>query len=117
MQGGGVKVVDVVRHSNPTRTPLPSPRFTSKGGSRLPRLRLGYRCASQIQQTAPDQGPYCFEIEDDPLHHYILRCPVTQALRHHVAWIPYTDNEAAALAIASASTQLLANLCSRYPPP
>ncbi|KAG0717706.1 hypothetical protein GWK47_053888 [Chionoecetes opilio] len=85
--------------------------------SRLIRLRLGYRCASQILQTAPDQCPYCFEIEDDPLHHYILRCPVTQALRHQVAWIPDTDNEAAALAIASASTQMLANLCSRYPPP
>ncbi|KAG0724211.1 hypothetical protein GWK47_000476 [Chionoecetes opilio] len=36
-------------------------------------LRLGYRCASQILQTAPDQCPYCFEIEDDPPHHYILR--------------------------------------------
>ncbi|KAG0716532.1 hypothetical protein GWK47_009488 [Chionoecetes opilio] len=46
--------------------------------SRLIRLCLGYRCASQILQTAPDQCPYCFEIEDDPLHHYILRCPVTQ---------------------------------------
>ncbi|KAG0695559.1 hypothetical protein GWK47_026848 [Chionoecetes opilio] len=81
--------------------------------SRLIRLRLGYRCASQILQTALDQCLNCFEIEDDLLHHYILRCPVTQALRHHVAWIPDTDNEAAALATASASTQMLADLCSR----
>ncbi|KAG0727593.1 hypothetical protein GWK47_034325 [Chionoecetes opilio] len=72
----GSRLVTWLRHSNPTRTPLPFHKVYLQGWlSRLIRLRLGYRCASQILQTAPDQCPYCFEIEDDTLHHYIIRCP------------------------------------------
>ncbi|KAG0717568.1 hypothetical protein GWK47_054147 [Chionoecetes opilio] len=52
------------------REPSPFPQVYLQGWlSRLIRLRLGYRCPSQILQTPPAQCPYCFEIEDDPLHH------------------------------------------------
>ncbi|KAK3886997.1 hypothetical protein Pcinc_002641 [Petrolisthes cinctipes] len=48
----------------------------------LHRLRLGYRCVTEIRAHNNKNCKHCKETTTEPLLHYLLECPVTAELRN-----------------------------------
>lgn len=81
------------------------------------RLRLGYRCRSQILNTLPETCTHCLTATWHPLQHYILQCPETSGLRRGVRDPLPPGLEAAAQVISQLDIQTIAAIGHRYPPP
>ena len=87
---------------------------------RLRRLRLGYLTYKQITNSRPDPCEHCNEIDESPLLHYILRCPITHPIRECLGrgfqWSQSDDVDAPAV-IANTSQSTLLNILTKYNPP
>jgi len=93
------------------------PTVNSRVVKHLHRLRLGYRCASEVIGTAPDPCPYCFDVAEEPLIHYVLHCPATYKFRRR-SWVPVESTRAAAASLlAIVPTPVLTDVVTSYPPP
>ena len=90
------------------RTPFPS-QLNRKTRNHLHRLRLGYRCHSEIKNTE-EECAYCSELCTYPLLHWIQECPETR---------PYIRRElgTAPQIIEKTPHATLAELVRAYPPP
>lgn len=99
-----------------TRLSLPS-RVPSKVATDIIRLRLGYLCSNHIFEEDLRSCAHCLEVEDNPLHHYLLRCPVTRALRHQDVPLEHSSVERAAQIISDATLPTLLEVVQHYPPP
>ena len=88
------------------------PRLTPGVATRVTRLRLGHLCSTQIRQTEPEPCPHCLvEEEEDPLHHYLLRCPATHVLRPRGAWTQGIESDQAACVVAATTLSILIKVC------
>lgn len=93
------------------------PRTPSRVATAVIRLRLGHLCATQIYRRAPEPCPHCLVEEEDPLLHYLLRCPATQDLRPRYLLLQEDEAAQAAQIVAAAPVPSLITMCLRYPPP
>ena len=87
---------------------------------RLHRLRLGYRTWKELQDDFTDRAcDHCDRRSHCPLVHYLLTCPATQHLRHHIDGAP-EEEEARAMHVvrhALENPQQLLEVMRAAPPP
>ena len=84
----------------------------------LHRLRLGYPCREELQQELRS-CEHCDEETEAPLHHYLLECQATQALRRRAPPRTAEDVTEAAAAMARRVVEDPETyvLLARMPPP